>query len=176
MRPAVGRLGATVLGLALASGLVVSGTGSTAFAHERVVLTTVNSTPARGPLLTDGTIARAAFVTFDGVGQRRGLRVQFGAGSELRMELLIPDSAPANRLPRTALPEVLLLAPDGTRRMIAITERTPFFEPYSGTSYLYLGRIRERAQPGTYRVLVTSRSAEPMSAVLGIGYREVAGH
>jgi len=165
-----------LLGLGLASSTVAGGPGSIALAHERVVLTSQHATPARGPLLKDGTIARAAFIAFDGLGQRRGLRVQFDAGQDLRMELLIPDAAPANRLPRSALPEVVVLGPDGTRTLIPLTERTPFYEPYTQTSYLYLGRLRERAVPGIYRVQVTSRTAEPMTAVLGIGYREVAGH
>lgn len=92
------------------------------------------------------------------------------------MELLITDTPTASRLPASRLPELIVIAPDGSRRALAISERTPFLEPYSGTSFLYLARLRTKAQAGTYRVLVTSRSSTPVTAVIGIGYREVGGH
>ncbi len=92
------------------------------------------------------------------------------------MELLISDTPAASRLPANRLPELIVIAPDGSRRTLAISERTPFFEPYSGTSFLYLARLRTKAQAGTYQVLVSSRSSTPVTAVIGIGYREVAGH
>lgn len=170
------RLGLALLGAAVSTGLAVLGSNSLASAHERVVLSAQHTTPAKGPLLVDGTIARAAFASFDRMGQRRGLRVQFAEGQDLRMELLIPDGSGASGLPSGQLPEVLVLAPDGSRTTMRITERTPFFEPYSGTAYLYLARLKTKAQAGIYRVLVTSRSQTPVTAVLGIGYREVAGH
>ncbi len=175
-RAAYRRTASILLCAVTSAALVVGAPAGTASAHERVVLTSANSTPARGPLLKDGTIARAAFATFDGIGQRRGFRVQLAGNADLRMELLIADTPPGNRLPRTALPEVVVIAPDGSRTVMEISERTEFYEPYSRTSYLYLARLRERAQAGIYRVLVTSRSADPVTAVIGVGYREVAGH
>lgn len=162
--------------MVLACSMAITGMTGHAQAHERVLLTEQHTSASRGPTLADGTIARAAFASFDRVGQRRGLRVQFTAGQQVRMELLIPDSPPANRLPQAQLPEVVVIAPDGSRSTMRTSERTPFFEPYSGTSYLYLARLRQTALTGTYRVLVTSRSTTPVTAVIGIGYREVAGH
>jgi len=158
------------------AGVAVGGLTGQAQAHERVILTEQHTNPARGPVLTDGTIARAAFASFDGPSQRRGLRVQFTEGQEIRMELLIPDTPPANRLPTSQLPQVVVIAPDGSQSTMRISERTTFFEPYSGITYLYLARLRQRAQPGTYRVLITSRSKAAVTAVIGIGYREVSGH
>ena len=140
------------------------------------MLTGQNVTPAQGPLINDGTIARAAYASFTGAGQERGLRVRFTPGQELRMELLISDTPTASRLPASRLPLLIVIAPDGSRRTLAITERTPFYEPYSGASFLYLARLRTTAQAGTYQVLVSSRSSTPVTAVIGIGYREVAGH
>ena len=159
-----------------ALGLALSTSTGDAVAHERIVLTGQNVTPAQGPLINDGTIARAAYASFTGAGQERGLRVRFTAGQELRMELLISDTPTASRLPASRLPELIVIAPDGSRRTLAITERTPFFEPYSKASFLYLARLRTKAQAGTYQVLVSSRSSTPVTAVIGIGYREVAGH
>jgi hypothetical protein len=159
-----------------AIGLALSASTGNALAHERVVLTSQNATPAQGPLINDGTIARAAYASFTGAGQQRGLRVRFTSGQELRVELLISDTPSASRLPASKLPELIVVSPDGSRRTLAISERTPFFEPYSGTSFLYLARLRTKAQAGTYQVLVTSRSSTPVTAVIGIGYREVGGH
>ena len=56
-----------------------------------------------------------------------------------------------------------------------ITERTPFYEPYSGTSYLYLARLSGSARNGTYQVTVTGRSTTKVPVVIGVGYREVPG-
>lgn len=160
----------------VALGLALASASGNALAHERVALTSQSPTPAQGPLISDGTIARAAFAEFTGTGQQRGLRVRFTSGQELRMELLIADTPSASRLPASNLPELIVIAPDGSRRTIAISERTPFFESYSKTSFLYLARLRTKAQAGTYRVLVSSRSSTPVTAVIGIGYREVNGH
>lgn len=160
----------------VALGLALSASTGNAIAHERIVLTGQNVTPAQGPLINDGTIARAAYASFTGAGQERGLRVRFTAGQELRMELLISDTPTASRLPASRLPQLIVIAPDGSRRTLAITERTPFFEPYSKASFLYLARLQTKAQAGTYQVLVSSRSSTPVTAVIGIGYREVAGH
>lgn len=170
-----GPLRRMVIGAA-ALGIVLASSTSTALAHERVVLTSKNATPAQGPLISDGTIARAAYAAFTSAGQQRGLRVKFAAGQELRMELLIADTPAASRLSASMLPELIVIAPDGSRRALAISERTPFLEPYSGTSFLYLARLRTKVQAGTYRVLVSSRSSTPVTAVIGIGYREVGGH
>ncbi len=160
----------------VALGLALSTSTGIARAHERVVLTSQDVTPAQGPVINDGTIARAAYATFTGAGQQRGLRVRFTSGQELRMELLISDTPAASRLPANRLPELIVIAPDGSRRTLTTSERTPFFEPYSGTSFIYLARLRTKAQAGTYQVLVSSRSSTPVTAVIGIGYREVAGH
>ena len=159
-----------------ALGLALSTSTGDALSHERIVLTGQNVTPAQGPLINDGTIARAAYASFTGAGQERGLRVRFASSQELRMELLISDTPTASRLPASRLPQLIVIAPDGSRRTLAITERTPFYEPYSGASFLYLARLRTTAQAGTYQVLVSSRSSTPVTAVIGIGYREVAGH
>jgi hypothetical protein len=56
-----------------------------------------------------------------------------------------------------------------------VNERTEFFEPYSGTAYLYLSRITDRAMPGTYRVTIAGRGATPVDVVIGVGSREVPG-
>ena len=69
----------------------------------------------------------------------------------------------------------LVVDPAGRRTTLVIDERTPFYEPYSGTSYLYLARLSQSARTGTYQVIVTGRDATKVPVVIGVGYREVPG-
>lgn len=159
---------AGLLGLALATSAIP------AQAHQPVRLTAGDSTPARGPLLVDGTVSFAVYASVKR-GVTRGFRVGLRSGDRLAIQLLIPDSAPANRLPASALPLVTVIDPTGRRTSMPITERTPFYEPYSGTSYLYLARLSGSARSGTYQVSVTGRSTTKVPVVIGVGYREVPG-
>jgi hypothetical protein len=145
-----------------------------AHAHQPVVLTAADTTPARGPLLVDGTVSFAVYANVRS-GTSRGFRVGLRQGDRLEIQLLIPDQAPANRLPASQLPIVRVTAPDGTQQRLPITERTPFFEPYSGTEYLYLARLTAPASRGIYRVVVTGASPTETPVVIGVGYREVPG-
>jgi hypothetical protein len=108
-------------------------------------------------------------------GTTRGFRVDLETGDRLAVQLLIPDTAPANRLASSQLPRVTIIDPRGRRTTMTIDERTPFYEPYSGTSYLYLARVNEAALDGRYRIVVTGRSTTKVPVVIGVGYREVPG-
>lgn len=152
---------------------LLAGAGPAA-AHQPVQLTADDRTPARGPLLVDGTVSFAVYATV-GRGDTRAFRVGLREGQDLRIQLLIPDRAPANRLGKRKLPRVTVIDPAGRRTTMAVNERTPFYEPYSGTSYLYLSRISDTARAGTYKVIVTGRSTTQVPVVIGVGYREVPG-
>ena len=143
-------------------------------AHQPVRLTSADRTPASGPLLVDGTVSFAVYATVRDSASR-GFRVGMSAGQRLEIQLLIPDRAPANRLSNTRLPLVTVIDPAGRRTTLTIDERTPFYEPYSGTSYLYLARLSETARSGTYQVIVTGRDRTKVPVVVGVGYREVPG-
>ena len=145
-----------------------------AAAHQPVRLTSADRTPSSGPLLVDGTVSFAVYATVRS-GATRAFRVGMRQGQDLRIQLLIPDRAPANRLSADQLPSVTVIDPAGRRTVMAINERTPFYEPYSGTSYLYLSRLAESARSGTYRVIVTGRTSTKVPVVIGVGYREVPG-
>lgn len=147
----------------------------TASAHQPVQLDARDSTPNRGPLLLDGTVSFAVYATLTARKMKRGFRFRMQQGQPLRLQLLITDAAPANTLPDRRLPRVIVKSPSGKRIVLRPSERTPFYEPYSGTSYLYLSRYSGVAEKGTYRVRVISRSSAPTSAVIGVGYREVPG-
>jgi len=122
----------------------------------------------------DGTVSFAVYATVR-KGTSRGFRAGLKAGQQLRVQLLIPDAAPANRLPTGQLPRVTVIDPTGRRTVLRINERTPFYEPYSGTSYLYLSRLSAPARSGEYRIRVSGRSKTKVPVVIGVGYREVPG-
>ena len=147
---------------------------SPASAHQPVRLTSADRTPASGPLLVDGTVSFAVYASVR-EGASRGFRVGMRQGQRLEVQLLIPDRAPANRLSNSRLPLVTVIDPAGRRTTLVIDERTPFYEPYSGTSYLYLARLSQSARTGTYQVIVTGRDATKVPVVIGVGYREVPG-
>jgi hypothetical protein len=150
------------------------GTPSPAHAHQPVQLTAADRTPARGPLLVDGTVSFAVYADVR-KGQTRGFRMGMRSGERLEVQLLIPDRAPENRLPASDLPVVTIIDPAGKRTALPITERTEFFEPYSNTKYLYLARLSESAMRGVYKVVVTGKSSTQVPVVVGVGYREVPG-
>ncbi len=160
-----------VIGLTVA--LLLAGS-STAQAHQPVRLTAANPTPDRGPLLVDGTVSYAVYATVRG-NDTRGFRFGLRAGQRLAVQLLIVDEAPGNSLPATALPQVVITDPRGSRTILTANERSPFLEPYSGTKYLYLARLTGTGVSGTYQVLVRSGSPRQVEAVIAVGYREVSG-
>lgn len=166
------RTAAVTLSVMTAGALLVS--APPVAAHQPVELTSAHKTPSRGPLLVDGTVSFAVYASVR-KGATRGLRVGMRQGERLAIQLLIPDRAPANRLRVSQLPLVTVIDPAGRRTTMTINERTPFYEPYSGTSYLYLARLSEKARGGTYQVIVTGRSATKVPVVIGVGYREVPG-
>lgn len=167
------RLRRAAIAVALVAAAVLA-LAPVAEAHQPVRLTAEDATPARGPLLVDGTVSFAVYADIAGT-DTRGFRMGLRAGQRLEVQLLIVDHPPGARLPASSLPEVVVTDPRGTRTVLRPNERTPFLEPYSGTRYLYLARTSAPAVAGTYAVLVRSRSATPVAAVVAVGYREVPG-
>ncbi len=143
-------------------------------AHQPVVLDESDSTPTAGPLLVDGTVSFAVRAEVER-GERRGFRFRLAEDDTMRMQLLIEDKAPDNRLRPAQLPRVTVIDPKGSRIQMSINERTRFFEPYGGTTYWYLSRVERDAVPGTYRVVVSGRASVPVDAVIAVGSREVPG-
>ena len=143
-------------------------------AHQGVNLNERDRTPARGPLLVDGTVSFAVRVDLSR-GDRRGFRFKLDDGDTLAVQLLIVDEAPANRLRSSALPRVTVTGPSGKVTRMVIGERTEFYEPYGGTNYLYLSRIKKPAVAGTYKVRMIGRGSNSVETVVAVGYREVRG-
>ena len=145
-----------------------------AHAHQPVVLGPGDTTPLSGPLLPDGTVSYAVRADV-AMGQERGFRFGLKNGDRLAVQLLIFDEPPANALAPSALPRVTIIDPTGRRTTLVANDRTEFHEPYSKTTYLFSSRVERSAVPGTYRVIVRGRSAQPVNATVAVGYREVHG-
>ena len=89
------------------------------------------------------------------------------------MQYLIIDKRPENKLKSSQLPQLVITSPSGKRTVMKFTERTPFFETYGRTTYLYLSRISEAAEAGIYSFVITARGKAAIT--LGVGVKEVPG-
>ena len=145
-----------------------------AYAHQPVDLGSADSSPRRGPLLPDGTVSYAVRASV-GAGESRGFRFRLKQGDRLAVQVHILDEPPANALTPSALPSVMVTDPRGRRISLPVRERTEFFEPYSGQTYLYLSRVDQAAVSGEYSVIVRGRSSTRVDSTIAVGYREVPG-
>jgi len=146
---------------------------SIAKAHDPIILTADQSTPADGPLLLDGTISFALYGTLDSAGETRGFRVKFNAGDPLYISILIPDLAPENTLTDALLPFLNVQDPNGAMVKLATTEKILFAEPYTGTNYVRLTEFRGTAVGGTYSITVAGESSARFT--VSVGEKEMFG-
>jgi hypothetical protein len=146
---------------------------SIAAAHDPIILTSEQQTPADGPLLADGTVSFALYGSLEAADDTRGFRVNFNAGDPLYISILIPDLAPENTLDDVSLPFVNVEDPNGTTVKLAITQKVPFPEPYTGTNYVRLTEFRGTAIGGTYSITVTGKSAARFT--VSVGEKEMFG-
>ena len=142
-------------------------------AHQPVVLLSSDTTPAKGPLLVDGTVSFAVRASFTKSGESRGFRAGFKAGDALAVQFLIVDKSPENKLKMSQMPTLVITSPTGVRTTLKLNERTKFFEPYSQTKYLYLSRLNRVAEEGIYSFTLTSRAKSAVT--IAVGEREVTG-
>jgi hypothetical protein len=156
----------------LATALVFLASG-VAVAHQPVVLLNSDTTAAKGPLLVDGTVSFAIRAAFNKAGEKKAFRAQFKAGDALEVQYLIVDKKPENSLKSTQLPTVVITGPGGFKITMKINERTKFYEPYSGTNYLYLARNSATAKAGIYNFVITARAKSEIT--LGVGQQEIKG-
>jgi len=160
------RIFATVLALSLL--------GMTpAQAHQPVFLLDTDTTAAKGPLLVDGTVSFAVQASFSKSGEKRAFRAGLKDGDLLAVQYLIMDKRPSNVLKSSKLPQLVITAPDGTKTVMKLSERTPFYEPYSGTNYFYLSRYQVPAMEGIYSFTLTSRAKSAVT--IAVGEQEILG-
>lgn len=144
-----------------------------ASAHQPVFLLPTDTTPNAGPLLVDGTVSFAIRASFTKSGQKQAFRAALKEGDELAVQYLIVDKKPENALKNTMLPQLVITTPTGKKVIMRFTERTKFFEEYSRTMYLYLGRYAAPAEAGIYQFVATSRARAAIT--IGVGYQENPG-
>lgn len=142
-------------------------------AHQPVALTAQDTSASKGPLLIDGTISFAVRASFSKAGESKGFRAQFKAGDSLALQYLILDKSPENKLKSTQLPTLTVTAPSGTKQVMKLNERTKFFEPYSQSKYLYLGRSTRVAEAGIYSFTLVAKAKSAVT--IAVGDREVPG-
>lgn len=148
-------------------------TPATASAHQPVLLNNQDTSAAKGPLLVDGTVSFAVRASFAKARDVRAFRAQFKEGDSLEVQYLIIDKAPENKLKVNQLPTLVVTSPSGVRQVMKLNERSKFFEKYSGTNYLYLGRSSSAAEPGIYSFTLTARTRSAVT--IAVGDREVPG-
>jgi cell division septation protein DedD len=158
--------------LALVIACVVMGSG-VAVAHQPVVLLNSDTTAAKGPLLVDGTVSFAVRASFAKAGEKKAFRAQFKDGDTLEIQYLIIDKKPENALKMSQLPSLVVTGPGGFTLTLKLNERTKFFEQFTQTNYLYLGRYSGMAKAGIYSFVLTGRGKSGIT--LGVGDREVPG-
>lgn len=144
-----------------------------ASAHQPVVLLDTDTTPSAGPLLVDGTISFAIRASFTKSGQKKAFRASLKEGDLLSAQYLIVDKKPESGLKNSQLPQLVITSPTGKKVTVAFKERTPFFESFTRTTYLYLSRVSQPAEAGIYSFVITSRARAAIT--VAVGDREVQG-
>ena len=157
-----GALAFLIIGSTIGSGV--------ANAHQPLNLLDSDTTASKGPLIVDGTLSFAVRAAFTKAGQKKAFRAQFKEGEELTVQYLIVDKKPESALRKKSLPKLVITSPTGSKVTMKFTERTKFFEPYSGVNYLYLGRYNSEAQSGIYSFEITSKSRAAIT--IGVGEKE----
>ena len=144
-----------------------------ASAHQPVVLLDTDTTPSAGPLLVDGTISFAIRASFTKSGQKKAFRAALKEGDLLAVQYLIVDKKPESGLKNSLLPQLVITSPTGKKITVVMKERTPFFESFTRTTYLYLSRVSQPAEAGIYSFVITSRARAAIT--VAVGDREVQG-
>ena len=71
------------------------------------------------------------------------------------------------------MPQLVVTSPTGKKLTMKFTERTKYFEKYSRTTYLYLGRYSAPAEAGIYQFVATSRARAAVT--IAVGDKEIPG-
>ena len=144
-----------------------------ATAHQPVFLASESTRIETSPLLVEGSISFAVTANFTKAGERKYFRFALRKGEALKLEYLILDRRPENRLKNSQLPVVTITSPTGKKVNLKINERTKFYEPYGRQNYLFLSRLNRAGESGFYTV--TMRSRAKASALVAVGSKEVRG-
>ena len=127
----------------------------TAWAHDPIILTPAQTTPADGPLLVDGTVSFALYGDVTGPGDTRAFRVRYAAGQTFNLSALVPNLEPEKGLPVDRYPIITVVTPGGDEIVLQPGAVSTFDEPFSKTSYLRYLDWSTTAEAGDYGVIVT---------------------
>jgi len=127
------------------------------FAHQPVFLSPESKDASLSPVLVEGTISFAVTASFNRKAEKKHFRFALNPNERMRLEYLILDRAPENRLSNKRLPTVTVTSPSGKVSRLKISERTTFYEPYGGQNYFFLARTDQIGEPGAYTVEVCAR-------------------
>jgi hypothetical protein len=133
-----------------------------------------DTTAAKGPLLVDGTVSFAVRAAFTKSGQKKAFRAQFQDGDQISVQYLVIDAKPENAMRASVLPTLVMTGPMGTKAVtMKLNERTKYFEKYSQTTYIYLGRYSGTAVAGVYNFVITARGKAAIT--VAVGDKEIPG-
>ena len=146
---------------------------SPAKAHDPIILTSDQRTPADGPLLPDGTVSFALYGTVEASGATRGFRVRFVAGDTFTLSALLPDLPPEETLTAAEFPKVAVRSPGGEVTDLESGTVTTFDEPFTKTRYRRYLQWSAPAEAGVYGVTVTG--VVPARFTVSVGVEERFG-
>ena len=127
----------------------------TAWAHDPIILTPEQSTPAAGPLLVDGTISFALYGDVTGPGDTRAFRVRYAAGQTFNLSALVPNLEPEKGLAVGEYPTITVVTPSGENIVLQPGMVSTFDEPFTKTSYRQYLEWSTTAVAGDYGVIIT---------------------
>jgi hypothetical protein len=151
-------------GVAIAAVLALA---APAAAHTPVQLDSRDVLPWQGPLILDGTDPILLFGVLPQAGAVRSAQMRMEAGQPLIATVGIPDQAPENQLATDKLPEVLLVAPDGSITVLTASVRIPLHADETDQDYLLLNIYQSTSIAGTYSIIVVGRA--PSRFFVGTG-------
>jgi hypothetical protein len=153
--------------IVLLCGAVLAVAG-TADAHDPIILTPQQTSPAAGPLILDGTVSFALYGTLLTGNDHRGFRARFRAGDLITVTLLLPDLAPENELTDAQRPGLTMTAPDGTSAPIQPGEVSRFTESFTGTKYIQYVSLKGPAVAGDYGFTVAGLVPARFTVAIGV--------
>lgn len=146
---------------------VIVGVAGTATAHDPIFLTDEQTSPETGPYLPDGTISWAIYGSLEETGETRGFEFDLRDGDELFMQLMIPNVEPELGMAEDEWPVGELSLPDGEVMVLEPAFTEVFDEEFSGTSYVIYSEIRQPAEAGRHKVVISGSSPARFAVAVG---------
>ena len=138
-----------------------------ASAHTPVMLDQTDTVPWTSPLVLDGNDPISFFGVIPTAGADRSFQFTMTAGQTVSVSTLIPDLAPENTLTPDQLPDVVLIAPDGTCAVVRPTEHIAVPIPELNENYVLVAEYSAPAVAGTYSAFIVGSAPERFNVSIG---------